>query len=600
MSKRKQIGKVKLQTGIDASFLAATLTADIELTDAIFDLIDNSIDSARNAITSGAFAKDKYGLPANYAGYSIKIRLGSNSISILDNCTGFNEESLAKNTLYVGERSNHLYGIGHYGLGLKRALLKSGSKFGMVTDNGNTMYRLIFDRNSFSGNHKLQPEATSFASEGKNRTLLTVSDLHRSVKDQINDDLWFNEIANEICVRYSIFIEKGLEISLVKATRNQRITKKATSLIPSLRSSGPIKPFSSEINGEDLKTYIEVGVHRDYRFSGERDHSTTENKKLTQSFGIYYICNDRVIVSHSKDTKYGFSASWHSEHNGFLCLVRMIGETPQSLPWNTTKTELRVHSPAFIRIRNKVDPMALEYRSKAKKIIEAWGETDKKGLSIQERRDNFEVRLNLKATGKSSEDSTGKELLKNIKTHAEEADVKLKNTDKRKSAEKNKSKHTTHWKTVLPSHFPISSTDSTLDNMIIEASQLNIESAPHASCLLYRSIFEASLKRFVRKNNYSSKVIEHFYTKGEGKRKDHDENYKMEQPLSLSMILHWLADNKSIFPKTDMNKLNAGVKNIKSKLPKINGVVHCNNVISEVEFITIRNETIILLEYLCS
>lgn len=600
MPKRKQVGQVKLQTGIDASFLAATLTTDIELTDAIFDLIDNSIDSARNSITNGTFTKDMHGLPADYSGYRIKIRLGSNSISVSDNCTGFDEESLAKNTLYVGGRSNHLFGIGHYGLGLKRALLKSGSKFGMITDNGSMMYRVTFDRNSFSGNPKFQPEASSFESSGNNRTLLTVTDLHSSVKDQINDDLWFDEITNEMSVRYSIFIDKGLKITLVKATRSKRVTSKATSLIPGLRTMSPVKPFSSEINGEDLKTYIEVGVHKDYRFSGEKEHSTQDNKKLTKSFGIYYICNDRVIVSHSKEPKHGFSASWHSEHNGFVCLVRMVGENPASLPWNTAKTELRAHSPSFIRIRNKVTPMALEYRSKAKEIINCWTATDKQGLTIEERKAKFEEKLNLRPSTATTKEDKKAENKASEKKNQEITEVRLKASDGKNSATKNKDKHTTNWKTVLPGHFPISSADLALDNMIIEASQLVIANAPHASCLLYRSIFESSLKRFVKKNNFASQVIEHFYSKGEGKRKGHEPQYKSEQPLGLSMILHWLVDNKTIFPKTEMNKLYVGVKSMRSHLPKINGVVHCNNIISETEFITIRNETVMLLEHLCS
>ena len=43
---------VTIKTGIEPSFLVETLTTDIELTDALFDLIDNSIDAARDKIIS--------------------------------------------------------------------------------------------------------------------------------------------------------------------------------------------------------------------------------------------------------------------------------------------------------------------------------------------------------------------------------------------------------------------------------------------------------------------------------------------------------------------------------------------------------------------
>ncbi|MGT0148890.1 hypothetical protein ACT691_00640 [Vibrio metschnikovii] len=47
MSQVENTDEVIINTGIEPSFLAETLTTDIELTDALFDLIDNSIDAAR-------------------------------------------------------------------------------------------------------------------------------------------------------------------------------------------------------------------------------------------------------------------------------------------------------------------------------------------------------------------------------------------------------------------------------------------------------------------------------------------------------------------------------------------------------------------------
>ncbi len=61
---------VVINTGIDPLFLAETLTTDIELTDALFDLIDNSIDAARDKLLLQPDLKyDNYGLPADYSGY---------------------------------------------------------------------------------------------------------------------------------------------------------------------------------------------------------------------------------------------------------------------------------------------------------------------------------------------------------------------------------------------------------------------------------------------------------------------------------------------------------------------------------------------------
>ncbi|QQA60912.1 hypothetical protein JC965_24660 [Aeromonas caviae] len=93
--------------------------------------------------------------------------------------------------LYHWQRSNHQFGIGHYGLGLKRALLKAGEKFGLVTDNGESRYRAIFSSSSFATNGKNEIPAKQH-SKNKSYTLFTVSDLFQDIKYQIKDNAWFN------------------------------------------------------------------------------------------------------------------------------------------------------------------------------------------------------------------------------------------------------------------------------------------------------------------------------------------------------------------------------------------------------------------------
>ena len=65
--------------------------------------------------------------------------------------------------------------------------------------------------------------------------------------------------------------------------------------------------------------------------------------------------------------------------------------------------------------------------------------------------------------------------------------------------------------------------------------------------MLYRSIIEAALKEYVKTTNRYAEVITHFYSKGEGKSKNHTDEYKKNQSINLSMIIAWLMDNSSIF-----------------------------------------------------
>lgn len=143
---------VELKTGIDPLFFAETMTTDVELTDAIFDLIDNSIDAARNIIiSSGDYDQDEYGLPSNYSEYEIRVDLSSQEIIVADNCFGIDSDSIEDGAFYTGRKSSHKYGIGYYGLGLKRALLKAGNSFSIQSDNGNNLYVADFSYEMLSG-----------------------------------------------------------------------------------------------------------------------------------------------------------------------------------------------------------------------------------------------------------------------------------------------------------------------------------------------------------------------------------------------------------------------------------------------------------------
>jgi len=400
--------KVKITTGIEKYFLEQTLTSDIELTEAIFDLIDNSIDAARNDLISSGYSKDDYGLPKSYLGFKIRLRFNENSLSILDNCSGFNEKDLTENTFYTGRHSQHSFGIGHYGLGLKRALLKSGNSFSLSTDNGENLYKLKFDANSFSSESGVELTADKYPSRGRKSVIFIISDLKPLIKLQIDNSEWFRHFIDELSMRYSVFIQKGLDISVVRSTNTNKYKKfKILSRLPELRNSLPLLPIVDLIKDDDkpVNTFFNVGVHRSYKFTGEFGHNPINNKQLTQEFGIYIICNDRVIVSASTEKKHGFGVKWHSEYGGLVCLVKIVGENPADLPWNTTKTDLIQTSLLFMKIKAKNLSLANGYRSESKKIIMIWKNIRENFTSDDERKIQFSNHFGLKLPSESPVDA---------------------------------------------------------------------------------------------------------------------------------------------------------------------------------------------------
>ena len=611
--------RLKIQTGIDPNFLSATLTEDIQLTDAIFDLFDNSIDAARNQITNDAkqkTLKDEFGLPSNYSGYEITLTLDTDAIAAADNCMGFDKEALKNEALYIGRRSDHPFGIGNYGVGLKRALMKAGEEINVTTENSHNRCEINFNVRAFGNDSDEAIYAIPIKKTGNLGTTLTVKSLRAGIEHQLKDQEWYNNFIKEISIRYSIFIKKGLKISVINNHLNQT-NLCITPSLPDIRDEEPLPVSTTTIpNINGVNTYIKTGVHGDYRFKGELGHNQTVNTRISNEFGIYFICNDRVIVAHSTEEKHGFTTQWHNEYAGFACIVRMVADSPSQLPWNTAKTELQTSGSFFLHIRKHIEPLAKDYRAKAKKIIKAWNNPSIRGLADSERKRRFREELGLPAIPKkpisqfttrnsNSTQNRNPEDDKNRKTNGNSNVTGNHNNGEAKSHPPSSStkklissdSHSNKLNTILPNDFPQPSNSQNLNNMIVEAHNMNFTESPHAASMLYRAILEGSSRHYASKTGNFNAVKDHFYSKGEGKGKNHSDEYKKAQGIDLTMTLKWLNDNTNLFPDPDRKTLKLCLKSVLSDNQKLNGIVHCKSITNEAEFRIIRDKSLELVRF---
>lgn len=358
------IRKVEINSGVSPDFIEKTLTQDITTLEALYDLVDNAIDAARNHIMKGDFHKDPSGLPASYAGYKVHIRIDKDSVRIIDNCLGIDEETLTNTALYTAANSNHSYGIGYYGLGLKRALLKMGSTYSIAVDNGLSIFKCQFGSEHIGGNKNKKIYANEYPSLNRLKSLFSVSKLKDEIKNDLHNSSWFENAVFGFSLRYSIYLSKGFEIIIHNVTTRSFERIKGT--VPTLRQNALLLPQREIINIHGVEITIESGIHGDYTFPKEKNYSLSLNRKLTDQFGIYFVCNDRIIVAASTAKEHGWDAKWHSEYNGFVCWVRFISKEPNKLPWNTSKTALRVDSSLFLTVRDRLKPIADRYRAEIK------------------------------------------------------------------------------------------------------------------------------------------------------------------------------------------------------------------------------------------
>lgn len=577
---KEVIKTIEIHSGVSPDFLENTLTPDITVLESLFDLIDNSIDAARNHLISNNFEKDRFGLPDNYSNYMISIRLSKNSISILDNCLGIEEENLTNRVFMTADISNHKFGIGHYGLGLKRALLKFGNKYAMSSDNGKIAFKLRFDTAMIAGNKSFK--ANAYNSSGYRKTLFIVSDIKTEIAYEISSKDWFENAVKKLSIRYAEYITKGLKLNISNNIHAE--FKNIIGALPKLREDAKYKPIIEHIKIDGVDVFIEAGIHKLYHFPIEGDkYSISENKKITDDFGLYFVCNDRIIVSSSTEKEHGWKTKWHSEYNGFVCIVRFVSEDSGKMPWNTLKTALKTDSSMFVKVRNKIQPIADAYRRDVKKIYLNKSQNG----SSEEDDTNFSKTANSTSSTNNTADANSIGNKKAPKNIAHE------------DARKQKTSHVRDWSTVLPEHFPVSNNDI-LDAYIIEAKNLKLYDAPCASAMLLRSLLEKSLKEFIIKSNNYRAVKDYYYNTSEGKKKNHTEIEKNHQEIASAMIFPWLLQSDiaiQVFGIQEKQRMTIACKKASTHTKKLNGIVHGNEFIDNMQISNIRNEIYPLLDF---
>lgn len=229
---------LKISMGTSPDFLEQILTKDVSTLEAIYDLIDNSIDAARNQILlNSKVEKDEYGLPKSYASFSVTLKISKDRISIADNCLGMDENILATKAFVIASSSSHEYGIGQYGIGLKRSLLKMGNNYDFVIDNGKKNYTAIFNNQKIGGAEG-ELEALVKESSGKPHTIFTVHNLKEEIIRDVQNEKWINNAIKGLEDRYSVYFSKGFNIILNYNEKEYPLNSK----LPKLRTDGKFLP----------------------------------------------------------------------------------------------------------------------------------------------------------------------------------------------------------------------------------------------------------------------------------------------------------------------------------------------------------------------
>jgi hypothetical protein len=537
------------------AYLFDYLTADIQTAECIFDLIDNSIDAARSAM----IGKPSKGLPNQYKGFKVELTLTSNEVVVADNCSGISEADFTQLAFRSGVKSQHTYGIGHFGVGMKRAILKLGKRCTVETDDGKSKLTLTFTRDQLDQSADLTLPATKAPSDGSSFTRIQVNDIGADTKRDLDALRWNETLIENMGRRYGLFIRKGLVIEV----NGTAIVAFAPQPI-----ANAFIPLQAEILvSHGVEVDIIAGVHEQYRFSktakgniGADPANLGVHKQIAREFGWYIVCNDRVILLHDQSYKTGWMKNWHNEYNGFVGWVQFRSEDPSLLPWNTRKSDILENSEVYADILGKLQAMAQKYRQTTP-LAKA-----RRGAGI--------ASVPLDASGKSISKpaATAKSILAGSASKAQ-----LKSIE-----------------TLLPANIAFASQLPKLAGMVHDCERLVINNYPYACAVMLRVVFEAALRDFIKRQKRFIQMRDAIL---DGKLKpDHEPPTPKERKNyspSLGDMIAWCINNSDVFPDPNARACKQACQRFSHHLPVLNGIVHEETGISNPGQIrTIRDEVL--------
>lgn len=307
-------------------FFIEMLTRDISITDAIIDLLDNSIDGA------SSINKD------DYSNLYINITLNRDEFIVEDNCGGFSLETAQKYAFRFGrpEDAPKTTGtVGRFGVGMKRALFKMGRVFEVETKTNDDHFQVDVNVASWKEQKTVESEGgveinrddwnfnySDITNDSKNLerngTYIRVTDINEEVSNLFTDESFLNDLTDDIERVLNFSLEKGITITL----NGKTLSKKGIYLLLSDR----VKPYHYEGEKNGVKFKVLAGLS----FTGDPSVA-----------GWYIYCNDRLVVEADSSELTGWgvrsNVKFHPDYAMFRGILFLDSEDTLKLPLTTTK-----------------------------------------------------------------------------------------------------------------------------------------------------------------------------------------------------------------------------------------------------------------------
>ncbi|MGH9643714.1 MAG: ATP-binding protein, partial [Terriglobales bacterium] len=337
-------------------FFVEMFTRDIDLRDAILDLLDNCIDGV---VRSKSFNR-KHKKP--YANYWAKISLDGTHFSISDNCGGISRELAEKSAFMLGRPIDYQEEtkgptVGVYGIGMKRAIFKMGRQADVTSQTSREAFRVSIPETWFGEKDNWLLPLTPLQNPLKHPgTTIMVTQLEPAIQKQFADTEVFRDgLIGTISETYSLIIERGFGVHVNRIeVRPVPLILHSVDLLAYKKGIAPYL-FKGNVNGVDID--LKLGFYRPAASEDELEQESTGTHSAHDA-GWTVVCNDRVVLYRDKTRLTGWGEagvpSYHAQFNSIAGIVHFRCDDAAKLPLTTTKRGIEAGSDVYLTTKDKM------------------------------------------------------------------------------------------------------------------------------------------------------------------------------------------------------------------------------------------------------
>lgn len=332
--------KRKVNANPTKEFFVSMLVKDLLLKQAIIELIDNSIDGARTIRN------------CDYKGLYIHVKFNGTEFSIEDNCSGISLDLAQNSAFRFGRPKTHKTldreTTGIFGIGMKRALFKMGNYFEITSATKDESFKIELDVEEWVSDQN-QEWDFPFSEYHENQTnqqtgtKILVRNLNKEIKSEFKDPAFEKELIEHIERRVGLSMSYNLEITV-----NEKQLK-----------GNNVKIIDTEGVHPIIKEYKDTGVYVKIICGIAAREGT---KYAPENAGWYIYCNERLIVAADKTSlttwkdmeNKNSGVLFHNDYAPFRGIVFFNSNSPELMPWNTTKTSIDETSHLYLRARENM------------------------------------------------------------------------------------------------------------------------------------------------------------------------------------------------------------------------------------------------------